>query len=121
MRLILLRSTCDDGRTCPNINITDRDTYVVQGYVVRDARMQVDAAPLGPDEAVVRIPRSLVPEARNVGHYPSLDATPDGIILVRGRKVTDAGALALLALPPHEDAVEVPRAAMPHLEFARAR
>ena len=34
MLLILLRATCDDGRTCPNINATDRGTYLVQGYPV---------------------------------------------------------------------------------------
>jgi hypothetical protein len=34
MRLILLRSTCGETRTCPNINATGRGTYVVQGYLV---------------------------------------------------------------------------------------
>lgn len=32
MPLIFLRGVCDDMRTCPNINITDRGTYVVQEY-----------------------------------------------------------------------------------------
>jgi hypothetical protein len=36
MRPILLRSTCEIGRTCPIINATDRGTYVVQGYPVAD-------------------------------------------------------------------------------------
>lgn len=35
MQLILLRSACDVGRTCPNINVTDRGTYVVHGRRIR--------------------------------------------------------------------------------------
>jgi hypothetical protein len=61
MRLILLRSTCDIGRTYPNINLTDRGTYVVQGYQV--AGLDLAGHILAADESIVEVPESLV--ARN--------------------------------------------------------
>ena len=88
MRLIFLRSSCDDWRTCPNINITDQGTYVVQGYLVTDSDPGSDV--LAPDETVVEIPAALLPELASDG-TPS-DAfrrTERGTILVRGRAITD--------------------------------
>ena len=68
MRLILLRATCDDGRTCPNINATDRGTHLVQGYPVTG--LDLGGHMPGPDEAVVEIQASLLPElaADDVAH-----------------------------------------------------
>ncbi|MGH3930774.1 MAG: hypothetical protein ACRDTF_12435 [Pseudonocardiaceae bacterium] len=60
MRLILLRSTCDIGRRCPNINATDRGTYLVQGYLMTDP--DLGDRVLGSGESVVEIPSSLLPE-----------------------------------------------------------
>lgn len=53
MKIVVLRGTCNNGRTCPNINLSDRGTYVVRGHVVTEA---------SEGEAVVAIPLSLLPE-----------------------------------------------------------
>ena len=58
MKLMLLRSQCDNGRTCPNINTSDRGTFVVQGYV--PPLSDYGAFPLTPAESVVEIPLSLL-------------------------------------------------------------
>lgn len=113
MRLILLRSTCEVGRTCPNINATDRGTYVVQGYLVAD-----DAA-LAPGESLVEVPTSLLPEL--AGRDPARDAirrTGRGTFLIRGRTLVDAATLRELNLPAGEAAVEIPISALPELEVA---
>jgi hypothetical protein len=97
MRLICLRSTCEIGRSCPNINITDRGTYVVQGYLVSDRDL---GSVLAPGELAVEIPSFLLPELRG-DQTPSdiLHRTDRGTILVCGRAVVDADALRELNLP----------------------
>lgn len=113
MRLILLRSTCDDTRSCPNINATDRGTYVVQGYQV------ADHAALAPGESVVEVPSSLLPEltGRDAAH-DSVRRTGRGTFLIRGRTIVDAEALRELNLPAGEAAVEIPMSALPALAVA---
>jgi hypothetical protein len=61
MRLKMLRGTCANGRTCPTIYETDRDTIIIQGYRVLDAEALADLQ-LPEGEAAVEIPRSLLPE-----------------------------------------------------------
>jgi hypothetical protein len=115
MRLILLRSTCEVGRTCPNINVTDRDTYVVQGYPVSDY------AGLAPGESVVEVPASLLPEL--AGHDSAHDAirrTDRGIVMIRGRTLVDVESLRELSLPAGEAAVEISMSLLPKLEVAHA-
>ncbi|MGH3897155.1 MAG: hypothetical protein ACRDTA_02665 [Pseudonocardiaceae bacterium] len=115
MRLILLRSTCGDTRSCPSINATDRGTYVVQGYLV------VDHAALAPDESVVEVPSSLLPELAGPDAVDDvIRRTGRGTFLIRGRTIVDAEALRELNLPPGEAAIEVPMSALPTLEVARA-
>ncbi|MGH3938946.1 MAG: hypothetical protein ACRDTG_09985 [Pseudonocardiaceae bacterium] len=119
MRLIFLRSTCEIGRTCPNISITDRGTYMVQGYLVTD--LDLDSDFLAPGELVVEIPSSLLPElACEKKPNDSLHRTDRGTILVRGHTVVDADALRELNLPPGEAAVEITISALPELEIAHA-
>ncbi|MGQ0773895.1 MAG: hypothetical protein ACT4NY_05675 [Pseudonocardiales bacterium] len=60
MKMVLLRSMCGEGRKCPNLNATDRGTYLVQGYLVTG--LELGGHVLGPGEAVVEIPSSLLPE-----------------------------------------------------------
>jgi hypothetical protein len=50
-----------NGRTCPRIIATDRDTLIVQGYRVVDPDT-LAALGLPENESAVEIPRSLVPE-----------------------------------------------------------
>lgn len=114
MKLILLRSTCGGGRFCPNINATDRGTYVVQGYLVPDH------AGLAPGESVVEVPAPLLPEL--VGRdavYDAIRWTDRGTVLIRGRALMDVAALRELNLPAGEAAVEIPMSALPKLEITR--
>ncbi len=120
MRLIFLRGTCDGTRTCPNINATDRDTYVVQGYPVTD--LDLGAHMLRPGESVVEVPSSLLPElATDETAHGAVRRTDQGTFLVRGRLVVDEEALGELNLPAGEVAVEIPISALPELEVAHAR
>lgn len=120
MRLIFLRGTCGDTRTCPNINATDRGTYVVQGYP--KSGLDLGGQVLGPGESVVEVPSSLLPEL-------AVDDAADGAVrrtnretlVVRGRLVVDEDTLEELHLPAGEAAVEVAISALPELEVAHAR
>lgn len=116
MRIVLLRGACDNGRTCPNINSTDRASYVIQGYLAPSTH----AYPLAPGQAVVEIPLSLLPELTSPGASDGLFLTGRGTILVRGSQVIDPDALAELNLPPGENAVEIPRTSLPELETTDA-
>ena len=112
MRITLARSQCNNGRTCPNINMTDQGTYVLQGYVV-PVEVTEAIAPT-PGQAVVELPMSLLPElSASTAH---LHVTDRGTILAVGRYVTDPDVRAELNVPVGEDAVEVPAASMPMLE-----
>lgn len=120
MRLILLRATCDVGRTCPNINATDRGTYVVQGYPVTGPNLSGHV--LGVGESVVEIPSSLLPElAADEPAHGAVRRTDRGTFLVRGRLVVEAEILRELDLPAGEVAVEVPISVLPELEVVHAR
>lgn len=119
MRLIFLRGICGDTRTCPNINATDRGTYVVQGHVV--TCLDPDALVLAPGESVVEVPSSLLPELAD--HEAARDAvrrTDHGTVLVRGRTLVDSEALRELNLPTGEAAVEIPVSTLPELEITHA-
>lgn len=119
MRLNLLRSSCGDTRSCPNINITDRGTYVVQGYLVTDLGMTGDL--FSPDKSVVEVPSSLLPELTGVETSGGeVRRTDRGTVLVRGRTVVDAEVLRELNLAVGEAAVEIPISALPELEIAHA-
>jgi hypothetical protein len=61
MKLTFLRSTSPTRDTCPTLYATDRDTYVVQGYLVTDpeALGEMDI-PVG--ETAVEVPAELLRE-----------------------------------------------------------
>ncbi|EME64062.1 hypothetical protein [Amycolatopsis decaplanina] len=104
MKITLVAAACNNGRTCPNINTSDRDTVVVQGYLAD--RDSVPGLVLSASDAVVEIPIGLLPDglvAADTRMYP----TGRGTLLVVGPRVVDAEALAELQLPEGEDAVEV--------------
>jgi hypothetical protein len=61
--LTLVTRICGGG-SCPTVYRTDRDTYVVQGYVVTAEVAGVDL-PAG--EQLVEIPRELLAEALRAG------------------------------------------------------
>lgn len=112
MRITLLRDVCGNTRDCPNINSTDRDSYVVQGYRV--------AGVLPPGQAMVEVPLSLLPELASAAPRDGLFLTDHGTVVVRGVQVADPDVLAELKLPAGENAVEIPRAVLPELEMVDA-
>jgi hypothetical protein len=65
MKLTVLRvipdASCYDGKTCPSLSETDRDSYVVVGKVVTDPEA-LSAVGIGPDEMAVEVPASLLRE-----------------------------------------------------------
>src|ERR1044072_2461780 len=115
MRVVFLRGACGNGRTCPNINSTDRESYVVQGYIV--AAHGLDIAP---GEAIVEVPLSLLPELSATTSRDGLVLTDRHTVLVRGTQVTDSDVLAELNMPAGENAVEILYASLPELEVAHA-
>jgi len=84
------------GGGSPTLFMTDRGTYVVQGW-------KVPGQP-----ASVEIPAGLL---RHLAGLPDLDAslqdTGRGSYVLAGEPVTDATALAQLDIPGHETCVEV--------------
>jgi hypothetical protein len=61
MHLTRLRGDCPDGRTCPTVYLTDRDSVVVVGNRITDPDV-LAALGLPDHETVVEVPRSLLPE-----------------------------------------------------------
>jgi len=61
MKITYIRDTSPTRDTCPTLYRTDRDTYLVQGYVVTDpealAYMDIPGG-----ETVVEVPAGLLPE-----------------------------------------------------------
>jgi hypothetical protein len=52
---------CMDGPRCPNVYRTDRDTFIIQGWVITDAKTLEDLD-IPPGESAVEIPLDLIPE-----------------------------------------------------------
>jgi hypothetical protein len=105
MLVELVRGSCADGKTCPALHRTDRDTVVVQGWAVTDAKLlgQLNV-PVG--KKAVEVPVGLLAEA--VGSWPAAHRTGHRTLIVPGTPVTDPNALRQLRLPDNEQAVEVP-------------
>jgi hypothetical protein len=61
MRLERIAGDCPDGRTCPTVYATDRDTVVVQGYAIPAHELTQIVVPEG--EAAVEIPIALLEAA----------------------------------------------------------
>lgn len=59
MLLTMIASDCADGRTCPELYVTDRRTAVVRGYVVNDPEA-LDQMSLPEGETAVEVPLSLL-------------------------------------------------------------
>ena len=105
MLVKLIRGDCSDGKTCPALHGTDRDTVLIQGWPVTDATLlrQLDL-PAGTQ--AVEVPAELLAEV--LDSWPALYKTGKGTVIAPGTAVTDPDALRQLCLPAHEQAVEVP-------------
>ncbi len=104
MLLDLIRGDCSDGKTCPALHKTDRDTVVVQGWEVTDAGL-LGQLGLRDGQQAVEVPATLLAEV--LDSWPALRRTGHGTVFVPGVAVSDPEALRLLGMPPGERAVEV--------------
>lgn len=59
MKLTRLDNDCENKKICPTVYATDRNTFVVQGYIVDDAEALATMS-LPPGETAVEIPEALV-------------------------------------------------------------
>lgn len=109
MLVKLIRGDCSDGKTCPALHRTDRDTVLIQGWPVTDATLlgQLDL-PAGMQ--AVEVPAELLAEV--LDSWPALHKTGNGTVIAPGTAVTDPDALRQLRLPTHEQVVEVPAAVL---------
>jgi hypothetical protein len=107
MRLLFLGKSTQGGGS-PTLYLTDRDTYLVQGWSVA-----------GESPNVVEIPESLLRHLqpgthlavplRSTGRRWRGDDGEWATYTLSGTAVTDPEALAQMAIPDHEGCVEVER------------
>jgi hypothetical protein len=97
---------------------TDRDSYVVQGWIVTDPEVLAMIV-MSHGEAIVEVPAALLAHLTNDGLSgdvvnlvsPIVHITPEGNYIIRGRRVTDPEALGQMTIPDYETCVEVSRSA----------
>lgn len=103
----------------PTLYATDRDSYVVQGWIVTDPEI-VAAVVVSDDETIVEVPPKLMVHLEKDGLPgevmntipPIVHIADNGNYIVRGKKVTDQVALGQMNIPDHETCVEVSRSAV---------
>ncbi|MGH3940042.1 MAG: hypothetical protein ACRDTG_15700 [Pseudonocardiaceae bacterium] len=103
----------------PTLFATDRDSYVVQGWIVTDVEI-LAMIMLCDDETIVEVPAALMAHLAKDGLSgdvvnlvpPIMHVAVNGNYIVRGRRVTDAEALGQMHIPDHETCVEVSRSAI---------
>lgn len=105
MLVRLIRGNCSDGKTCPALHRTDRDTVVIQGWRVTEPTV-LGQLNLPAGMQAVEVPAELLAEV--LDSWPAIHKTGNGTVIVPGTAVTDPDALRELRLPAHERAVEVP-------------
>ncbi|GGO97498.1 hypothetical protein [Wenjunlia tyrosinilytica] len=116
LRFLGKNSTPGDS---PTLYATDRETYVVQGWIVTagDVLMKLDV----PDsETAVEVPTELFEHLANDGlsgavatwQPPIVHVTEEGNCVVQGVRITDPEALAQMRMPHYESCVEVSKAAI---------
>ncbi|MGW7351017.1 hypothetical protein [Streptomyces sp. NPDC054784] len=117
LRFLGKNSTVGD---CPTLYVTDRDTYLVQGWKVlaNDLLMQLT---LSEGETAVEVPTELfahlAEDGLSPGEFKRVEdplaiLTPGGTYVVQGREVTDPEALAQMEIPDYETVVEIPKTAI---------
>jgi hypothetical protein len=103
----------------PTLYATDRESYVVQGWIVTDTEIWTGIA-IPEDETIVEVPAKLMVHLAKDGITgdivnlvpPIVHVTGDGNYIVRGKRVTDEQALGVMNIPDHETCVEVSRVAV---------
>ena len=101
MKLKLLRQVCPDNKTCPAVYMSDRQTLVLRGYVVREVGSENES------ELSVELPLSLLPEVTSRA-LERISMSSQGTVIVTGPQMTDVEALGALDLPDDEQVIELP-------------
>jgi hypothetical protein len=126
MQLTFLGKTSEGGDS-PTLYATDRDSYIVQGYVVTDHELLEKLDP--PEgQTVVEVNAQLFRHLAKDGVTGTVTSCVPPIVhvgensnyVVQGVRLVDQDARQQLALPEHEDAVEIPKAAIRALLETRA-
>jgi hypothetical protein len=103
----------------PTLYVTDRDSYVVQGWIVTDPRI-LGMIAVSDDQTVVEVPAQLMAHLVKDGLAgevvnlvpPIVHVTQNGNFIVRGQRVVDQEAVGRMSIPNHETCVEVSRSAV---------
>lgn len=104
------------GGDSPTLYATDRETYVIQGWIVDDAIVTGLALP--DTMTCVEVPPRLFQHLANDGvdvgqaepRFPVVHVTHSGTFIVRGQRVDEADALAKMRIPDYESCVEIDKA-----------
>lgn len=98
MRLTFLGKETQGGGS-PTLFATDRNTYVVQGWRVKE------------HDQIIEIPQRLLAHLEPHTYLGThLEDTGRGTFTLAGTAVDDASALSQMDIPHHESCVEVPKA-----------
>lgn len=103
----------------PTLFATDRESYVVQGWIVTDPEILAMIA-VPDDETIVEVPATLMAHLAKDGLSgdvvnlvpPIVYTKENGNYIVKGLRVTDTEALGQMNIPDHETCVEVARSAI---------
>ena len=98
---------------------TDRDSYVVQGWIITDAATLARLT-IPEGQTVTEIPPTLLNHLAMDGlggvvttiAPPIVSVTNSGNYILQGTHVTDTEALSQMTIPAHETCVHIPRSAM---------
>jgi len=118
VQLTFLGKVSESGES-PTLYATDRDSYIVQGFIVSDDDLLADLA-LPAGETVVEVYPRLFDYLANDGvngtvsrcERPVVHIRQNGNCLVQGVRLPAPAVRSQMAIPGHEDAVEVPKVAM---------
>jgi hypothetical protein len=118
MRLTFLGKDSQPNQS-PTLYATDRETYLVQGWIVTDP-VVLAGLELADDETVVEVPSGLMTHLSEDGLSgevvnavpPIVRVMDTGHYLVQGKRVTDPKTLGHMDIPDHETCVEVTRSAV---------
>jgi hypothetical protein len=118
MRLTFLGKSSDNGDS-PTLYATDEGSYIVQGWKVTDEEV-LSKLDIPDGEIVVEIYARLFGHLANDGVAgtvtswapPIVHVENNGNFIVQGVRLADDDARRQMAIPAHEDAVEVPKSAI---------